>query len=169
MPENPQEQTEAKLLAYIDGELDDAGRADIERHIEANPKHRKLLDELSAGRRLLRLLPREVAPVDLYDNIQSQFERQELLESVATIGGDGLSAGSSFGADDGAINPDTGNFRLNRWGKLRAAAAIALLASGVGLVVYNVASPGGNSNIATNGKPDTRIMIRRGLIFDSSA
>ena len=53
------EQIEAKLCAYVDGELDAAGRAEIEAHLAANPQHRELLTELMAQRELLRELPRE--------------------------------------------------------------------------------------------------------------
>ena len=41
-----QEIIESKLCAYIDGELDPEGRAEIERHLEANPQHRRLLESL---------------------------------------------------------------------------------------------------------------------------
>ena len=37
------EQIEAKLCAYVDGELDAAGRAEIEQHLAANPQHRALV------------------------------------------------------------------------------------------------------------------------------
>lgn len=46
MSQNQQEQSEAKLLAYLEGELDPAGVAEIEKHLEAHPQHRKLLDEM---------------------------------------------------------------------------------------------------------------------------
>jgi hypothetical protein len=122
MSENPQEQTEAKLLAFIEGELDEAGRADIARHLEANPKHRRLLDDLSAGRRLLRQLPREAAPVDLFEGFETRLERHVLLseETPATN-----------------VNPETGNYRLNhrRWVRIRAAAAAVVLATGIGIII----------------------------------
>jgi len=79
-PPTPQEESEAKLLAYIDGELDEAGRAEIERHLESNPNHRRLLDELKVGRDLLRWVPRETAPPELMESFQSQLERAVLLE-----------------------------------------------------------------------------------------
>jgi hypothetical protein len=120
MSENPQEQTEAKLLAYLEGELDEVGRAEIERHLESNAKHRLLMDELAAGRRLVRMLPRATAPAELYDNFQSQMERLVLLDGVADP------------------PPPAENVRATRWGQFRAAAAVALLATGLGVMVYNV-------------------------------
>src|SRR5947207_608283 len=84
------EQIEAKLCAYVDGELDAAGRAEIEAHLQANPQHRQLLAELVSQRELLKDLPRAKAPDDLYDAFQSQLERSVLLdhrESQAHIAG----------------------------------------------------------------------------------
>ena len=48
-----QEIIEAKLCAYIDGDLDPEGRAEIEKHLEANPQHRRLLESLKATRDLV--------------------------------------------------------------------------------------------------------------------
>ena len=42
------ENIEAKLCAYVDGELDEAGRAEIEAHLAANVQHRQLIEELKA-------------------------------------------------------------------------------------------------------------------------
>jgi anti-sigma factor RsiW len=56
------ENIEAKLCAYVDGELDPAGRAEIEAHLTANPQHRQLMAELMQQRDLLGGLPRERAP-----------------------------------------------------------------------------------------------------------
>ena len=59
------EDIEAKLAAYIDGELDTAQRAEIEKHLAAHPKHRALIEELMSQKDLLKALPRQVAPADL--------------------------------------------------------------------------------------------------------
>ena len=48
------EQIEAKLCAYLEGELDEQGRAEIEKHLEQHPAHRKLLSEVGKTRGLLR-------------------------------------------------------------------------------------------------------------------
>jgi len=46
------------LCAYIEGDLDEAGRAQIEKHLSENPQHRKLMAELAAMRELVQALPR---------------------------------------------------------------------------------------------------------------
>src|SRR5918993_3972909 len=73
------EQIEAKLCAYLEGELDEAGRAEIEKHLQQNPAHRKLLAEVGKTRGLLRALPRESAPPDICEAFQGQLERSVLL------------------------------------------------------------------------------------------
>ena len=75
-----QEIIESKLCAYIDGELDPEGRAEIEKHLEANPQHRRLLESLKATRDLLRWLPREPAPPELAESLNGQLERSVLLD-----------------------------------------------------------------------------------------
>src|SRR4028119_376542 len=80
MSENPQEQSEAKLLAYVEGELDPAARAEIEAHLDANPHHRRMMAELAGTRDLLRFLPRESAPPDMLEQVLSQLERSVLLD-----------------------------------------------------------------------------------------
>src|SRR6476619_1085515 len=77
------ENIEAKLCAYVDGELDPAGRAEIEAHLASNPQHRQLMDELMKQRDLLRDLPRERAPEDLFESMQNQLERSVLLDGAA--------------------------------------------------------------------------------------
>ncbi len=56
------EQIESKLCAYIEGELDETGRVEIEKHLQANPHHRNLLKELGETRRMVQAAPRESAP-----------------------------------------------------------------------------------------------------------
>src|SRR5665213_1354237 len=62
MSQNPQEITEAKLAAFIDGELGADERAEIEALLARKPQYRPLLAELGRTRDLLRTLPRETAP-----------------------------------------------------------------------------------------------------------
>src|SRR3982751_6445639 len=121
MSPNPQEQSEAKLLAYIEGELDPADRAEIEKHLEANPHHRRMLEELARTRDLLRWLPREAAPPELAEQVNSQLERSVLLDES------GMAEG--------------GTLRINRWPQVRAAAAIVLLAAGLAVAVYFALPP----------------------------
>src|SRR5688500_11072037 len=79
MAENS-ENIEAKLCAYVEGDLDEAGRIEIERHLEIHPNHRRLLGELAATRDLLRYLPREPAPAELAESFNGQLERSVLLD-----------------------------------------------------------------------------------------
>src|SRR4051812_37374060 len=110
------EQIEAKLCAYIDGELDAAGRSEIEQHLAANPQHRQLLEELREQRQFLRDLPREKAPEDLFESFQAQLERSVLLD-----GGRPQVAG-----------------RINPWPQVIALAAVLMLAVGLASVIYFV-------------------------------
>lgn len=110
------ENTEAKLAAYVDGLLDPAERAEIEKYLESNPDHRKLLADLIAQREMLRGLSRESAPPDIYDAVQAQLERSILLD------------------DSGDGTPMV--IRHSRRSQLFAMAAILLLAIGLGVVLY---------------------------------
>ena len=77
------EDIEAKLAAYVDGDIDPAGRAEIEKHLAGNPRHRELLTEfIPASADLLRALPRDMAPADVAETINSQLERAVLLGDV---------------------------------------------------------------------------------------
>src|SRR5215213_7222467 len=76
------ENIEAKLAAYVDGELDEARRAEIERYLAGNPQHRKLIEELTVTRQYVRDLPRESAPADVADMLSQQLERAALLGDV---------------------------------------------------------------------------------------
>ena len=111
------EQIEAKLCAYLEGELDEQGRAEIEKHLAANPAHRRLLAEVSGTRDLLRNLPRESAPADLCETLQGHLERSVLLDDApdehAAVAG-----------------------RIGRWRPMLAMAAMVVLAVGLGLVIY---------------------------------
>src|SRR5215207_2812039 len=114
------ENIEAKLCAYVDGDLDPSGRAEIEAHLASNPQHRQLMDELIRQRDLLRELPRERAPEDLFEAMQNQLERSVLLD------GDTPQHGAHVAG------------RINRWPQYSAAAAVLLLAVGLAAVIYVV-------------------------------
>ena len=117
------EQIEAKLAAYVDGELSDVERAEIELHLQKNPAHRELLAELMEQRQWLAQLPRDAAPADVSEAIHGQLERSVLL--------------------DGAGEEETATLKINRWPQVMALAAMLLLATGLGLIVYYVLpSPG---------------------------
>lgn len=128
------ENTEAKLAAYIDGQLDPAERAQIEQYLQSNPEHRKLLADMIAQRDTLRSLPREKAPPDIYDAIQAQLERSVLLDDSAQ-----------------SVAPV---IRHSRRSQLFGIAAILLLAVGLGGVLY-FALPSTRPNaieVATGGR-----------------
>jgi hypothetical protein len=117
MAENS-ENIEAKLCAYVEGDLDEEGRAEIERHLDAHPNHRRLLAELTATRDLLRYLPRENAPTDLAETFNAQLERSALLDGPS--------------ADPAAPTIHAANLLP----RLLALAAIVVLGAGLGAVVY---------------------------------
>lgn len=107
-----QEIIESKLCAYIDGELDSEGRAEIEKHLEANPQHRRLLESLRATRDLIRWLPREPAPPEVAETLSGQLERSVLL------------------------NYEGDSLRTSPWPRVFAVAAIVMLTAGLGVAVY---------------------------------
>jgi hypothetical protein len=121
MAENVEE-IEAKLAAYIDGELTPAERVEIETHLTNNPSHRELLQDLVLHRNLLRSLPREKAPGDCTEGFQGQLERDILL------GGDELSRARR-------------RWRIHYSPQLLSAAAIILVAVALGIIVYTVLPP----------------------------
>ncbi len=132
---DPKETTEAKLCAYVDGDLDAAGRAEIEKYLETNPQHRKLMEELKQTRALMRALPRASAPPEIGEMLQGQLERSLLLNEL-----DAEPAGDSM--------------RISRAAQFRAVAAVILLALGLGVVVYFVL-PSSNQRVTVVTAPPT--------------
>lgn len=114
------ENIEAKLAAYVDGELDPLGRAEIEQYLKSNPQHRALIDELRSAKSYLQELPRARAPMEVAEMISQQLERAALLGDVE-IGADSSGAG-----------------HFSRWPQVRAIAAILLLTFGLAGVLYYV-------------------------------
>jgi hypothetical protein len=129
------EHIEAQLCAYIDGELTDAERAEIEHHLASNPHHRKLIQELRLASEALRSLPRARVPTELNEALTGQLERTALLD-----------ANEDETAQAGVT--------INRWPQITAVAAVLLLAVGLGAVVYYVlpASTRTNSPLAVDDK-----------------
>src|SRR5947209_17216262 len=105
MSQNQQEQSEAKLLAYLEGELDPAGVAEIEKHLESHPQHRKLLEELKGMRDWVRWMPKESAPPDLVEQFQGQLERSALLGDVGETGDAGAEEEEFAGQGNRQGNP----------------------------------------------------------------
>lgn len=116
-PDNldPKEATEARLCAYLEGEMAPDERAEIEKYLQSNPQHRQLLADLAKTRTLIASLPRESAPPDIAEAFQSQLERSMLLDGT------------------GSSEPAAG---VNRLPQMVLAAAIVVLAAGLGVVVY---------------------------------
>ncbi len=77
---DPKEATEARLCAYLEGELAPAERVEIEKHLKVNPQHRQLLIDLAQTRDWMRTIPRETAPSDLAETFAAQVERSMLLD-----------------------------------------------------------------------------------------
>lgn len=118
---NGTENIEAKLAAYIEGELTPSERAEIEQYLAANLPHKQIIEELRLHKSQLGSLPRERAPVEVLDHLQAHLERQSLLEDVEVEGG---------------------SMRIHRWPQWGAVAAMLLLTTGLGVLVYSVL-PGG--------------------------
>jgi hypothetical protein len=114
---DPKEATEARLCAYLEGELAPADRAEIERHLTANPQHKQLLADLAKTREWVRAIPPVRAPVDFAESFQSGVERQMLLDETA------------------AARP------AQRWQQWLPLAAVVLLVIGLGIVVTVMLSP----------------------------
>jgi hypothetical protein len=125
------ENIEAMLCAYIEGDLDATGRAQIEKHLQDHPQHRKLIQELSAMRDLVRGLPRVKAPMEVGESLRGKVERSMLL-----------------GDTGDAELPNVGG---NRWPQVFAIAAILLLCASLGLVLYKALSPTMKPAVFTEG------------------
>ncbi len=85
MPQNPDkfdanQETEARLCAYLDGQLSPTERDQIETYLQNNPKHRQLLRELAELRDVVGALPREPAPPEIAEAFSGQLERSMLLD-----------------------------------------------------------------------------------------
>ena len=108
-----------RLEAYIDGTLEAKPRADLERELASNPQLRKVMAELSSVRDWVTALPRAGAPSDLIETFQGQLERSVLL------------------GESGVPESDV-VMRIDRYSQFMSVAAILLLATGLGLVLYKV-------------------------------
>lgn len=68
-----------QLTAYLDGELSDADRLEVESLLQRDPEARRLLEELRRTSRLVASLPRGTAPAGLPGSVMARLERRELL------------------------------------------------------------------------------------------
>ncbi len=127
------ENIEARLCAFLEGDLDEQGRAEIEKHLDTHPAHRALLEELNRTKVMLLSLPRESAPADLAETLQGHLERSVLLDGVGT---DHLET----------------TLKINRWPQLMSVAAVVLLALGLGVLVYVVLPQHSSAPVAMSTK-----------------
>jgi len=112
------QELESQLSAYIDGELTDEERAEVEAFLAQDAQARLLLTELRATVAGLRSLPRAKASGDLTAGLRSRLERRALLGTDQTTSAV-PSAASPFSA---------------RW---LAAAAVIALAVVAGIVMWS--------------------------------
>ena len=103
-----------QLSAYLDGELTPAEVEAIEAVLAADAELAAELERIRRTRQLVRGLPRAAAPDDLADRVLAQAERQRLVAGRPTA----PRAAASM-----------------RWLRYAAAAAVLLVAAGVGFVI----------------------------------
>ncbi|MGC4030290.1 MAG: hypothetical protein QM754_00885 [Tepidisphaeraceae bacterium] len=115
------EEMEARLAGYIDGTLPPAQCAEIEAYLKSNPTHAKLITELQSIRSAVASLPRENAPAEVLDTLQANLERHSLLENV-----------------EESVTP----MRISHWPQFGAVAAVLLLTTGLGVLIYTVMPSG---------------------------
>src|SRR5688572_12549692 len=75
----PDDRIESKLAAYIDGQLSTEEAAEVERHLEADPRQRRVVEQMLRARHWLATLPRVRAPADLLESIDPTLERSALF------------------------------------------------------------------------------------------
>lgn len=68
-----------QLTAYLDGELSEGQRAEIEQLVARDPEAARLLDSLRHTARMVKTLPRAAAPADFAEHIADRLERDALL------------------------------------------------------------------------------------------
>ena len=115
------ENIEAMLCAYVEGDLDATGKAQIEKHLQDHPQHRKLLDELIAMREIGSRIAARKAPMDVGDSLRQKVERSMLLE------------------DSPAAVPSRQS--VDRWPQFFGIAAIFLLVASLCFILYKALGP----------------------------
>jgi len=117
------------LSAYLDKELTAELSAAVRAHLAECPDCRALLDELRATVDLLGRLPAHEAPASLADEVRQELEEQTLLQTTPEP------------ARRGRLEeqPQERTLALHRarlWPRALAAAAVLLIALGIGLFAY---------------------------------
>src|SRR5580658_15635 len=130
---DPKTATEAKLCAYLEGDIGPADRAEIEKYLESNAAHRQLLSELKKTQGLLASLPREPAPPEIAEAFHGHLERSMLLDET----------------------DHEASVRSGRWPQRLAIAAIVFLTFCLGGLVVYIVLPGRpvSGKIAMTGTP----------------
>ena len=121
MMNNPN--TEELLNSFIDGELSDRHRVEVQRLIAHDPQIAKRLRELENCRKLVSSLPRVEAPPYLFERIKAATERRTLVR-----------------VQPSAVERRRGARQLFAR-KLLAAAAMIALVGALGAVVYTIITP----------------------------
>ncbi len=73
------EELEIQLSAYLDGELDDAQRQEVEALLAEDPEAAELYEQLKVTRELVKSLPRAKADEEWTEALRGRMERQALL------------------------------------------------------------------------------------------
>ena len=114
MDANREKFLKEQLSAYLDGELSEEERAEVQAWLDEYADTRALVDELRATVEALGALPRAEASGELLEGLRSRLERRALLDEPSEFAGEGTPVRM---------------FSVGRW--LSAAAVLAL--SGVAL------------------------------------
>lgn len=117
MADVPQNLDQERLSAYLDGELSDDQREQVELKLAADPSYRQTLDDLQALHRVWQELPREAAPERLAAAVQRRIASME-TDRVAT-----LSTAAKGGREDRGLRRGLG------W-------AIAVIAVGIVVMLF---------------------------------
>ncbi len=112
------ERIRQQLSGYLDGELSEANRREVQRAVEADAELAKELRQLQKVRELVGRLPREQASEDFVSNVLAQAERRDLIGPTA----------------------ETRAPRSTLWVRWLASAAVLLIAVGIVSVIAVVLS-----------------------------
>lgn len=88
------EQADAMMSLRLNGRLDDAGRARLDRHLETCAACRARWRQLQTVDRLLRTAPVAPPPADLRAQVMVRIQRRQHRTRRALIGGVGLALGA---------------------------------------------------------------------------
>jgi Polysaccharide biosynthesis/export protein len=75
----------ADLAEYVDGTLDEAGRARVEKLLDADESLQSLVTKMMIDSERLRALPKLSSPIDLSEITREKLERQTLLDASTPV------------------------------------------------------------------------------------